>query len=103
MGQQASLGAVGAAELVQHPRDVALDGGLGQEQPPGILAYIPIHSGVVNTLAGLLPVQPFNQALLGPFAQHAGVDWQALSVLLAWGSFATVVALRRLRWDPRSG
>lgn len=65
--------------------------------------YIPIHSGLVNTIAGLLPVRPFNQALLGPFAQHAGIDWQALSVLLAWGTFATVVALRRFRWDPRPG
>jgi ABC-2 type transport system permease protein len=65
--------------------------------------YIPIHSGLVNTIAGLLPVRPFNQALLGPFAQHAGIDWKALSILAAWGAAATVVALRRFRWDPRSG
>ncbi len=65
--------------------------------------YIPIHSAVVNTIAGLLPVRPFNQALLGPFAQHAGVDWHSLSVLLGWGAIGAVVALRRFRWSPRSG
>ncbi|HEY1640731.1 MAG TPA: ABC transporter permease [Streptosporangiaceae bacterium] len=65
--------------------------------------YIPIHSGVVNSIAGLLPVRPFNQALLGPFAQHAGVDWHSLSILLGWGAIGTVVAIRRFRWSPRSG
>jgi hypothetical protein len=34
VGEQAGLGAVGAAQLVQHPRDVALDPGFGQ-LPPG--------------------------------------------------------------------
>ena len=48
-----------------------------------------------------LPVRPFNQALLGPFAQHAGVDWKSLGVLAAWGAAGALVAIRRFRWDPR--
>jgi len=46
--------------------------------------YMPIHSDVLNRISGALPVRPFNQALLGPFAQHAGLDWKNLGVLLAW-------------------
>ena len=38
--------------------------------------YMPIHSAALNRVAGLLPVRPFNQALLGPFAHHTGFDWQ---------------------------
>ena len=34
----------------------------------------------------MLPVRPFNQALLGPFGQHTGLDWKHLAVLLAWGA-----------------
>ena len=44
---------------------------------------------------------PVNQALLGPFAQHAGVDWKSLGVLAAWGAAGALVAIRRFRWDPR--
>src|SRR6202167_6531635 len=35
--EEPGLGAVGAAELVEHPRDVALDRGLGQVQAEGDL------------------------------------------------------------------
>ena len=31
----------------------------------------------LNQVAGGLPVRPFNEALTGPFAQHAGADWRA--------------------------
>jgi ABC-2 type transport system permease protein len=34
--------------------------------------YLPIHSSMLDRVAGLLPVRPFNQALLGPFAHHTG-------------------------------
>ncbi|MET8626335.1 ABC transporter permease [Kitasatospora sp. NPDC004669] len=61
--------------------------------------YFPIHSDVINTVAGVLPMQPFNQALLGPFAQHTGFQWQHLGVLAAWGVAGAVVAVRRFRWD----
>jgi ABC-2 type transport system permease protein len=64
--------------------------------------YFPIHSRVLNDIAGALPVRPFNLALLGPFAQHTGFAWHQLGVLLAWGVGASVVAVRRFRWDPRA-
>jgi ABC-2 type transport system permease protein len=64
--------------------------------------YLPIHSGLISQIAGLLPVRPFNQALLGPFGEHTGLDWKNLGVLLAWGAVGAVVAVRRFRWDPRS-
>ena len=65
-------------------------------------SYFPIHSGVLNNIAGLLPMQPFNQALLGPFAQHTGFKWHQLGVLLAWGVAGASIAVRRFRWDPRT-
>jgi len=63
--------------------------------------YLPIHSPTLNRVAGVLPVRPFNQALLGPFAQHTGADWPSLGVLAAWGAAGTLVAVRRFRWEPR--
>lgn len=63
--------------------------------------YFPIHSTLLNTIADVLPVRPFNEALLGPFAQHTGFDWNHLGVLLAWGIAGAVIAVRRFRWDPR--
>lgn len=64
--------------------------------------YFPIHSTVLNKIAGIFPVRPFNQALIGPFAHHTASDWNNLAVLLAWGLVGAVVAIRRFRWDPRS-
>jgi ABC-2 type transport system permease protein len=63
--------------------------------------YLPIHSQALNQVAGLLPVRPLNQALLGPFAQHTGVNWHSLAVLAGWGAIGTVIAIRRFRWDRR--
>ncbi len=62
--------------------------------------YMPIHSDVLNRIPGVLPVRPYNEALLGPFAQHAGLDWRNLGVLLAWGAAGALVAVRRFRWNP---
>jgi ABC-2 type transport system permease protein len=64
--------------------------------------YLPIHSALLNRVAGWLPVRPFNEALTAPFAQHASADWNNLAVLAAWGCAGAVVAVRRFRWDPRS-
>ena len=64
-------------------------------------SYMPIHSDVLNRISGALPVRPFNLALMGPFAQHTGFDWESLGVLLAWGAAGTLIAIRRFRWDPR--
>jgi ABC-2 type transport system permease protein len=63
--------------------------------------YLPIHSALLNRVSGWLPVRPFNEALTGPFARHAGFDWRHLAVLAAWGAVGAIVAIRRFRWDPR--
>ncbi len=65
--------------------------------------YLPIHSDAVNAVAGALPVRPFNEALLGAFAQHAGFAWRELAVLLLWGAVGALIAVCRFRWDPGSG
>lgn len=65
--------------------------------------YFPIHSAVLDRIAGILPVRPFNQALLGPFAQHTGFDWNNLGILAAWGVIGALIAIRRFRWNPGSG
>jgi ABC-2 type transport system permease protein len=64
--------------------------------------YLPIHSALINRVAGVLPVRPFNQALIGSFGLHAGFDWKSLAVLLAWGGAGAIVAVRRFRWNPRA-
>jgi ABC-2 type transport system permease protein len=64
--------------------------------------YLPIHSQALNRVASVLPVRPLNQALLGPFAEHTGVNWHSLAVLAGWGAIGTVVAIRRFRWEPRA-
>ena len=63
--------------------------------------YLPIHSQLLNRITGWLPVRPFNEALTGPLARHAGADWRHLAVLAVWGVVGAVVAVRRFRWDPR--
>lgn len=63
--------------------------------------YLPIHSATLNQVSGALPVRPFNQALLGSLARHAGVDWKDLGVLLAWGAVGALIAIRRFRWTAR--
>jgi ABC-2 type transport system permease protein len=63
--------------------------------------YLPIHAAVLNSISGALPVRPFNEILLGSFAQHAGPDWRNLGVLLAWGAAGALVAVARFRWTAR--
>ncbi|MEU5054556.1 MULTISPECIES: ABC transporter permease [Streptomyces] len=64
-------------------------------------SYFPIHSEVLNNIAGLLPVKPFNDAMLAPFAQNSGYQWRDLAVLAAWGVVGALIAVRSFRWDPR--
>ncbi|MEU0246764.1 ABC transporter permease [Streptomyces sp. NPDC006235] len=64
-------------------------------------SYFPIHSEVMNTIAGVLPVKPFNDAMLAAFAHGAGVQWKELAVLAAWGVVGALIAVRSFRWDPR--
>ena len=63
--------------------------------------YLPIHSQLLNRIAGWLPVRPFNEALTGPLAEHGGADWRHLAVLAAWGGLGAFIAVRRFRWNPR--
>ena len=63
--------------------------------------YMPIHSQLLNQVAGWLPVRPFNEALTGPLSRHTGADWRHLAILAAWGAIGAVVAIRRFRWNPR--
>jgi ABC-2 type transport system permease protein len=63
--------------------------------------YTPIHSQLLNRVAGWLPVRPFNEALTGPLAGHTSAGWNHLAVLAAWGMAGAIVAIRRFRWDPR--
>lgn len=64
-------------------------------------SYFPIHAGVLNDIAGLLPVKPFNDAMLASFTEGAGFQWKELAVLAAWGVVGALIAVRRFRWDPR--
>ncbi|WP_026875812.1 ABC transporter permease [Jiangella gansuensis] len=63
--------------------------------------YLPIDSAVLDRISGVLPVRPFNEALLGAIAYDTGFAWRDLAVLLGWGVAGAVVAVRRFRWDPR--
>jgi ABC-2 type transport system permease protein len=64
--------------------------------------YLPIHSALLSRVSGWLSARPFNEALTGPFAEHAGAYWRHLVVLAAWGRAGALVAVRRFRWDPRA-
>lgn len=65
--------------------------------------YMPIHSALLNGVAGALPVKPFNDALLRAFTtDQAGLPWREFGVLLLWGVAGAAVAVRRFRWDPRA-
>jgi len=62
--------------------------------------YLPIHSAALNSVSGMLPIRPFNQALLGALT-GPGLAWTHLAVLAAWGIAGAVVGVRRFRWNPR--
>jgi ABC-2 type transport system permease protein len=62
--------------------------------------YLPIHSAALNSAAGMLPIRPFNQALLAALT-GPGLDWRHLAPLAAWGITGAVIGIRRFRWNPR--
>jgi ABC-2 type transport system permease protein len=62
--------------------------------------YLPIHSAALNSAAGMLPIRPFNQALLAAL-NGSGLDWMHLAPLAAWGVAGAVIGIRRFRWNPR--
>lgn len=66
------------------------------EDPPAWLA----------TLGDIFPLKPFVSAFsepFSPFSTGAAIEWQDLLVIVAWGVFGAVVALRFFRWEPRPG
>nr|WP_245600849.1 ABC transporter permease [Streptomyces sulphureus] len=63
--------------------------------------FFPVHADVLNTIAGLLPVKPFNEAMLAAFADSGGFLWKELGILAAWGVLGTLLAVSRFRWDPK--
>ena len=62
--------------------------------------YLPIHSAALNSVAGMLPIRPFNQALLAALT-GPGLDGTHLVVLAGWGIAGAVLGIRRFRWNPR--
>lgn len=64
--------------------------------------YFPIHSQVLNSIAGALPLRPFNQALTDSFSAHPQIGGGHLAVLLAWGVVGAFIAVRRFRWEPHT-
>ncbi|MBQ0866976.1 ABC transporter permease [Streptomyces sp. A73] len=63
--------------------------------------YMPVHNAILENLTGVLPVRPFNQALLQAIGPDGGFAWRHLLVLVLWGVLGAAVAVRRFRWDPR--
>jgi ABC-2 type transport system permease protein len=63
-----------------------------------------IPAGVL-TVADVLPIRPFFEALLtcfDPATTGAGFEWSELAVVAAWGVAGLALALRYFRWAPRS-
>ncbi|MGI8697116.1 MAG: ABC transporter permease, partial [Mycobacteriales bacterium] len=64
-------------------------------------SYFHITSKVLNQIANIFPVRPFNNALLNPMALHRGFDSKDVGILAIWGVLGAAVAIRRFRWDPK--
>ena len=56
--------------------------------------------GWVRGAAGVFPVQPAFDLLLGAWVGKAGIDPADLAVVAAWGAVGALVAVRRFRWEP---
>ena len=55
-------------------------------------------------IAGVFPIRPLFEALLGaysPGAEGLGVEAGKLAIVAAWGLAGLAVAVRRFRWEPR--
>jgi ABC-2 type transport system permease protein len=58
----------------------------------------------LDLVAGFFPVRPFAEAMLSVYSPHltgAGLAWQDLAVVAAWGVAGAVFALRFFSWSPR--
>jgi ABC-2 type transport system permease protein len=71
--------------------------------------FFPLESGTVLTnIANIFPVRHLVQAVFTafdprlPHGMGHGWAWRDLLVLLAWCVGASIVAVRRFRWEPRA-
>ena len=58
----------------------------------------------LGVVSGLFPISHLSQALqvaFNPFETGAGFRFGDLAVLVAWGAFGVLVALRYFSWEPR--
>ena len=69
----------------------------------GTFTVVP-QGSVLAKIAAVFPVRHFNEAVFAAFDPRrsgAQIAWAHLAVLLAWGIFGLVVALRSFRWEPQ--
>lgn len=62
-------------------------------------------SGFVSRLGDVFPVKPLVNSLqdsYDPFLQSVTVPWAKWAVILAWGAFAVVIAMRFFRWTAQT-
>jgi len=70
--------------------------------------FFPVPAGsVLARIADILPVRHFNQAVFTafdprlPHGPARGFAWNDIAVLALWGAAASLLAVRRFRWEPR--
>ncbi|HVV31332.1 MAG TPA: ABC transporter permease [Mycobacteriales bacterium] len=70
--------------------------------------FFPISDdSVLHRIASYFPIQHLNDAIITaflPFGTHGpmhGFAWKDLGVMAIWAVGATIVAIRRWRWEPR--
>ncbi len=65
-----------------------------------------LPSGVIH-FAYLFPIRHFFEAFFAAYVPgvggSAGFEWAHLGVVLAWGVFGLLIAIRWFRWTPRGG
>jgi len=64
-----------------------------------------IPDGVLK-VADLFPIRHFFEAFFTAFDPNtagAGFEWGHLGIVVAWGAFGLLLALRFFRWTPRRG
>jgi len=69
----------------------------------GTFTVVP-QASVLAKIAAVFPVRHFNEAVFAAFDTRrsgAQIAWGHLAVLLAWGAFGLIVALRSFRWEPQ--
>lgn len=70
--------------------------------------FFPVSKGsTLHKVADYFPVQHFNSAVFrafSPFGPHGathGFAWHDVGIMAIWAAAASIVAVRRWRWEPR--